>query len=127
MVLTSALGISVGVFAPLSRADTPDRRLDRCLVGTDGNSAAAAVEIPAGLDYRDILPAMGRSPELEGVSGAFVVVYAGDASVPGSGRMGDVRRTTIADGVCVVLATGERIIYQHVSRLGMRVPSAVTP
>jgi len=86
-----------------------------------GGHIAAYFRIPPGNDYRDHFPEMGRSPEIEGVSGLFVVVYEGPVSGPFLGRPG-ASREPVSDALCVITQDGERMIYGHVSREGMVLP-----
>jgi hypothetical protein len=93
--------------------------IDEC--GVVG-SIQAYFRIPAGSSYHSILPAMGFSPELEGVDNAFVVVYSGQVDlkyytgIPGASPQAHV-------GVlCVLLPSGEPVIYENVSRNGMTLP-----
>lgn len=79
--------------------------------------------IPPGDDYRAYLPSMGQAPELENQSGALVVLYAGDATLPLLAGIPDATRDPILhDAVCVLPVTGEPNVYADVSRDGVRIP-----
>lgn len=86
-----------------------------------GGHIAAYFRVPLGNDYRDHFPEMGRSPEIEGVSGLFVVVYVGPVSGPFLGRPG-ASREPVSDALCLITQDGERMIYGDVSREGMVLP-----
>ena len=84
--------------------------------------------IPHGTDYRDHLPAMGLSPELEGVSSVYVVVYSGPMTMRYlTGQAGVERDPRVTDVVCVVTADGFPNIYTDVSREGLSVPNGAAP
>ena len=57
-----------------------DPRLDACFA--DAGEVEAAFEMRAARDYQRHLPGMLRSPELEVDDPAFVVIFAGDVSLP---------------------------------------------
>lgn len=91
--------------------------------GIDG-VLALAFTIPAGHDYRYHFPAFGLSPELEGVSGATVVMYRGPATVRYmSGEVGSSVSAVRDDLVCVIVS-GQSNLYADISREGMRLPDA---
>jgi hypothetical protein len=87
--------------------------------------------IPPGNDYKDHLPGMGASPELESKSGVLVNIYASPAKILNvSGVPGVPRPDSYNDVVCVVLPPdpadqppdGEAIVYYDVSRVGFVPP-----
>ncbi len=65
---------------PNPAAFAGDPRLDACF--GDAGEVEAAFEMRAARDYQRHLPGMLRSPELEVDDPAFVVVFAGDVSLP---------------------------------------------
>lgn len=126
LYIAVALGLSVSLAGsgdrPRPEATVEDTRLTDCFAGDD-NIVREAFTVPAGQDYRDVLPAMGYSPELEGASGAYLVVFDGEFRLPPmSGIPGQERPTTAEGVVCVLLPSGERIVYANVSLEGMKVP-----
>jgi hypothetical protein len=79
--------------------------------------------IPPDNNYRDVFPKMGLSPELDRVDEPFVVVYAGQVDfIPLGGRPNNPPEMP-RDVLCVVLPSGEPIIYADVSREGMQLPA----
>lgn len=88
----------------------------------------AYFRIPSGSDYRQHFPAMGMSPELEGVDGAFVVVYSGQVEIgPLTGIPGASVPAAHSDVLCVVLPSGGAPdVYVDVSRAGMNLPPGTT-
>jgi hypothetical protein len=82
---------------------------------------AAYFRIPEGNDYHDHFPQMGRSPEIEGVSGLFIVVYEGPVTGLFLGNPG-ASREPVSDPLCVITPDGERTIYGGVSRERMVLP-----
>lgn len=88
---------------------------------------AAYFRIPLGNDYHDHFPAMGKSPEIEGVSGAFVVVYNDPVTTLILGHPGAGTPPPFTNALCVIpppgsAMAGEPIIYGNVSRDGMSLP-----
>jgi hypothetical protein len=93
--------------------------LDQCeVIG----AVQAYFSIPPGDDYHSVLPLMGKSPELEGVDGAFVAIYSGEVQALYVTGIPGVERPKITDAVCVVLPSGEPLLYNNVSRENMVLP-----
>jgi hypothetical protein len=80
-------------------------------------------KIPKGLEYRDVFPKMGLSPELDGAVSPFVVVYSGEVDSTLLGGRPDMPKAKLTNVLCVVLAEGEPIVYADVSRDGMALPA----
>ncbi len=96
--------------------------IGRCGISGD---VAAYFRIPEGNDYRDHFPEMGKSPELDGVSGAFVVVYEGPVEGPFTGVPG-ASHGPVVDVLCVIPPDGDPFIYSDVSREGMSLPAGAS-
>ena len=97
---------------------------------TDPLAAACSVRgtvdrsfvIAESSDYRDYLPAMGDSPELEGRSGLLVVLYEDPAEVLYLTGIPGASREPVANGVvCVVSPDRTPDVYTDVSREGLDV------
>jgi hypothetical protein len=99
-------------------AEEAQQLIRECGVSGD---IAAYFRIPAGNDYHDHFPKMGKSPEIEGESGLFVVVYDGPVSGLFLGRPG-ASREPVTDALCVIAPGGEPNIYANASREGMTLP-----
>lgn len=115
-MLLTGCGVAGGLATPVS----PTPVADECgVIGT----VSLRFVIPEGQDYRDVLPEMGLSPELEGVSGATVIVYAGVVELTNLGGIpGASRESRLMRAICVITPSGEPLVYSNVSRGGMRVP-----
>lgn len=108
-----------GVGAPIPTASAPPS--DPCAaVG----SVVARFVLPAGWDFWDVFPRAGLAPELEGVAGIEVIIYAGEVELTSvSGVPGLPRQTVVDDAVCVIMPNGDANLYYGISREGMAVPS----
>ncbi len=88
-------------------------------------SVAVRFVIPAGQDYHDVLPEAGDAPELEGISGATVIVYQGEVELRNVGGIPGVPpETALRDAICVITPDGVPNVYSDVSRRGIRLPGA---
>lgn len=126
VVLVAVFGLVVFVgnvsLTSAGRSAAAQAAIDSC--GLTGE-VAAYFSMEAKSSYRQYFPAMGKSPELDGVDDAFIVVYNGAvvhenrAPVPGLGK-----NNKLIDAVCVVLPSGDPIVYENVSRTGMALPSS---
>jgi hypothetical protein len=103
-------------FVPEAEAN---QLIARCGISGD---VAAYFRIPEGNDYRDHFPEMGLSPELDGVSGAFVVVYDGPVQGLFLGAPG-ASSGPVVDALCVISPDGYPNIYSDVSRDKMSLPA----
>jgi len=93
-----------------------DARIDSCPIGD--NRVEAAFAIDRARDYREHLPLMGRSPELETDEPAFVVIFEGPGDFvvqqapPGAGGVAVPPAAPTARSewlVCVVVGTSPSV------------------
>ena len=120
IVFAAILGLILTQPTPVTTAADP--RLDGCGASISGNRVLAAVEIARPNKVWDVLPALGKSPELEDAKGpALLVIFDGVYSGPWVDETG--RQARVNDAICVVDGDGNTNIYFNVSRQGLNLPS----
>jgi hypothetical protein len=117
---TAAVGFVIGS-AATALAGPPVPDASACGLDAKTPVVARFDSTPAnGIWQR--LPALGRSPELEEVSGTAHVLVLGDVTSPAMfGGQGQAGPTKLANAVCVVLPDGP-VLYYNVSRQGFTAP-----
>jgi hypothetical protein len=91
-------------------------------------SVQAQVTLPEGMDFWDVFPNAGLAPELEGVSGIELIIYAGEVELTNVSGIPGVPRDTIVDNaVCVIMPEGDANLYYDVPREGLTIPGLSTP
>ena len=82
--------------------------------GYSASNVRAEFAIPKASSYRNFLPKMGRTPELDADSSpAYLVIFRGTVSTG---------RGLVEDAVCVVQSDGTANLYGGVSRVGILLP-----
>lgn len=120
VALLIASAIAGAVTGSALGADPPtDPRVLQCGVG---GTLQEIFELPRAKDIWRHLPGMKMAPELAREEGpASVLVYNGPVKGVMVGR-GGLQTSEIPEAICVVLSSGEAIVYANVSRTGLSSP-----
>jgi hypothetical protein len=120
----AALVVSCRQFGSPDQLPSPSALLPNPC-GAAGN-VEAHVTLPAGITFWDVFPEAGLAPELDGVQGLELVVFAGDVTVSNIGGMPNIPpQTTLHNAVCVIMPDGTSNLYSDVPRQGMALPSVL--
>ena len=107
--------VAFGACSAPGSSPSPSPRLGAACAGYSPGNVLAEFTMPSASAYRDYLPKMGKSPELDSDSApAYMVIYKG----PVSGAHG-----MASNAVCVVQHNGTANTYADVSRDGMALPT----
>jgi len=121
LVLGAALaGVMTGALAGSIVGTTErDPRVHTC--GLEGD-VAAVFDLAQARRIWTYLPAMKQAPELEVDTPASIVLYSGATRGVSLGPAGTLRRDENTGVVCVILMSGEIVVYANVSRSGFTAP-----
>ena len=107
--------VAFGACSAPGSSPSPSRGLGAACAAYSPENVLAEFMMPSASAYRDYLPKMGKSPELDSDSApAYMVIYKG----PVSGAHG-----MASNAVCVVQHNGTANTYADVSRDGMALPT----
>lgn len=125
LLLLAITTVASAVIVASALAVTRDPRLDACAVGLLRIEVQSAFEMPRPGDYREAIPRMGLSPELDDLPGpALVVVYRDGYPGPYWGRPGrdsaGRRPEPGTHDICIVAANGEVNVYGNVDLAGLK-------
>lgn len=120
LISAAALGLLVGsAVSTLAAVTRPNA--SACGLPDDTPVIASFDATPAKAIWKR-LPALGKSPELEEVTGTAHVLVLGDVTPPGGlGGFGAQAPAVLPNAVCVVLPDGP-VLYYNVSRQGFTAP-----
>jgi hypothetical protein len=109
------LAVAFGACSAPGASPSPSPGLGSACAGYSPSNVLREFMMPSAGAYRDYLPKMGKSPELDSDSApAYMVIYKG----PVSGGHG-----TASNAVCIVQHNGTANLYADVSRDGMALPT----